>query len=200
MTISLDRIQLDIKGVIHVGAHWGQEYQEYVNRGIKNVMFFEPMKASYKKLVASLPKIKDIRCYNLALGNQTGEVEMFTETENGGQSSSILEPGTHLKMYPKIKFNGRETVKIDRLDNIPFDRSLYNMMMIDTQGFELEVLKGAKKTLKSIECIYVEVNRDEVYKGCPMVEEIDAYLKDFQRMETNWLGGTWGDAVYMRYE
>ena len=45
-----------------------------------------------------------------------------------------------------------------------------------------------------------EVNRDVVYKGCPMVEELDEYLKvyGFERFETFWAGGTWGDAFYIK--
>jgi hypothetical protein len=45
-----------------------------------------------------------------------------------------------------------------------------------------------------------EVNRDEVYKGCPMVEELDDYLKEygFERVETTWDGVTWGDAFYVK--
>ena len=45
-----------------------------------------------------------------------------------------------------------------------------------------------------------EVNRDEVYKDCPMVGDLDAFLSDynFSRVETTWDGGTWGDALYVK--
>lgn len=45
-----------------------------------------------------------------------------------------------------------------------------------------------------------EVNRKELYKMCPMIEDIDSFLLDFdlKRVETDWIGGTWGDALYIR--
>lgn len=193
-------IPITIKGVIHVGAHWGQEYQYYVNRGVENMIFFEPVKSNFEMLKMKLPEDENIKLFNIALGNETGTREMFIETANSGQSCSILEPDKHLIQYPEIAFKSKELVEIDKLDNIKFNRSLYNLLNIDTQGFELEVLKGAKETLKFINCIYMEVNRDSLYKGCPMVEEIDEYLKGFNRIYTAWIGKTWGDATYLRYD
>jgi hypothetical protein len=69
---------------------------------------------------------------------------------------------------------------------------------MDVQGFELEVLKGATETLKGIDYVYCEINRDEVYEGCAKIWELDAFLKDFTRVETSWAGGSWGDAIYIK--
>ena len=45
-----------------------------------------------------------------------------------------------------------------------------------------------------------KVNRDIVYYGCPMVDELDDYLNkyNFKRVETTWDGDTWGDALYIK--
>ena len=45
-----------------------------------------------------------------------------------------------------------------------------------------------------------EVNREEVYKNCPRVEELDHYLSqfNFERVETTWDGVTWGVAFYIK--
>ena len=71
---------------------------------------------------------------------------------------------------------------------------------MDVQGYELEVLRGAKKFLTSIDFIITEVNRANVYKGCALVEELDAFLLNygFYRAETSWEGVTWGDAFYIK--
>ena len=50
--------------------------------------------------------------------------------------------------------------------------------------------------------IFFEVNRDEVYEGAPMVEELDEFLGTygFVRVETKWpeTHYTWGDALYIK--
>jgi FkbM family methyltransferase len=204
MVISLDKLiqqyKLQINGVIHIGANDAKEYKDYVKAGIPNMMFFEPIQDNYKRLVASLPKQPNIRTYNLALGNEMKEVEMFVETVNCGQSCSILEPLKHLEQYPKIVFDKKETVRMIRLDHIPFNRDLYNMINIDVQGYELEVFKGAENTLPFIDIIYSEINIEEMYKNCVRLTELDLFLRDYEftRVAIDTHNKTWGDALYLK--
>lgn len=208
MIISLENIikkyNLQINGVIHIGAHFGQEYFDYKKQGIQNMIFFEPVKVTFEKLYKNIkPNFDDnVQLFNIALGNETGEKEMYIETANKGMSSSLLEPGSHLKQYPHITFDTKEVIKIDRLDHIKFDRQKYNMVNIDVQGFELEVFKGAQKTLEFIDIIYTEVNFEEVYKGCCLVQDLDSFLKRFGfiRILTDKSNRTWGDALYLKYQ
>ena len=204
MILPLDKLiikyKLDIQGVIHIGAHWGQEYFDYVKSGVKSMLFFEPVASNYEKLLKTISKKKNAKTFNLALGNEVGTKKMYIETYKG-QSCSLLEPALHLKLYPNIKFDSRETVKIDKLDNIDFDHNLHNMINVDVQGFELEVFKGAVKTLESIDIIYTEVNFKEIYKNCCLVGVLDDFLKRFGfiRILTSDQPKAWGDALYLKY-
>jgi FkbM family methyltransferase len=199
----VEKYNLKIKGVLHIGAHYGEEYLPYREQGIQNMIFFEPVLSNFKILYKALKDCKEhITLLNTALGNEIGEKEMWIETANQGQSCSLLEPGTHLKQYPKITFPTKEMVNVNKLDNIPFDHQLYNMINIDVQGYELEVFKGATETLKSIDIIYTEVNFEEVYKGCCLVKDLDEFLgeRGFVRILTDAKPKTWGDALYLKYE
>lgn len=193
-----EKYNLNIKGVLHIGAHFGQEYTTYEKMGIKNTMFFEPLPHTFEKLKANIGDKTVL--VNTALGNVIGEIEMNVETVNQGQSSSILEPVIHLQQYPHIKFTNKIKVNITKLDEFLDEKHKFNMINIDVQGYELEVFKGGESFLHHIDYIMTEVNRDEVYKNCPRIEEIDSYLKfyGFKRVETTWDGGTWGDAFYIK--
>ena len=118
MLLNLDNLKekynLNIKGVLHIGAHVGQEYKTYERLGINDVIFFEPIQSTFQRLKENVGDKAIL--VNTALGNIEGEVEMFTESINEGQSSSVLQPEYHLVQHPNIQFNGKETVKITKLD------------------------------------------------------------------------------------
>jgi hypothetical protein len=75
------------------------------------------------------------------------------------------------------------------------------MINIDVQGYELEVFKGAVKTLEIIDIIYAEINLEELYKDCVLVDELDAFLRKFGfiRILTQLAHKSWGDALYLKY-
>lgn len=189
-----------INGIIQIGAHQGNEY-ETLKKLSENILMFEPQKQVYKKLFNKLGSIPNIIIENKALGSSSGTMTMYTEQANGGQSSSLLMPQLHCLQYPGIKFTGVEEVQVITLNEYFTDKFFnYNLITLDVQGYELEVLKGSTKILHNIDYILCEVNRAELYKSCPMVEEIDLFLQNygFKREVTSWDGHTWGDALYIK--
>lgn len=197
-----EKYNMNIKGVLHIGAHYGEEVKDYINYKIQNLVFFEPLSKSLEILEENLSAYANqanIQIFPYALGNEEKDVEMYV-SDHGGMCSSVLKPKIVLEQYPGIKFPSKETVKMIKLDDAEIDIADYNFMNIDVQGYELEVFKGAKETLKNIDAIISEVNRAEVYENCPMVEELDEFLAPygFKRVETSWDGHTWGDALYIK--
>ena len=80
-----------------------------------------------------------------------------------------------------------------------------DLLNIDTQGYEMEVLKGSRKLLsQGIKYIILEVNKKELYEGCPLVKDIDNFLKKFGFVRTDthyWMDSySWGDAFYIKKE
>ena len=187
-----------MRGIIKVGACRGEGLEEWIARGVKRIILFEPLKDNVSKICERIKSTDNISVYNMALGNETGTKLMYTESR--GLSCSLLEPKVHLIDFPDIKFDGIETVQIDKLDNIEYDRRLYDYMRLQAQGYELEVLKGAEKSLKYLEVINCEVYKKELYKGCPLIHEITEYLfeRGFELTQVRWRGENWGDANYER--
>ena len=193
---------MNIKGIVHIGAHYGEEIQEYVDNGIQKITVFEPLSKNFDVLANRMKNVNaDIQGHQVALGSKKGTAKMFVSSGDG-QSSSILKPKQHLELHPDVSFNGTEEVEVCLLDE--YDVGDSNFINIDVQGYELEVFKGGKKTLEKIDYIYCEVNRDEVYEGNAMVEDMDEFLDafGFERVETKWPETyyTWGDALYIKKE
>lgn len=221
----LKKYNIEPKGIIHVGAHWAEEHDDYLSYGINYFAYIEPCKDAFielkKRIIGEsvLPtiknnieqyhmgslspicdKIKSYSIFNCACGSSETEMAMYVSHDNQGQSNSLLEPHLHLEQHKEVIFNDSENVKVTLLDKIIEAKPLFNILAMDVQGYEGEVLKGATQTLQHIDVIYTEVNNGDTYRGCMLVDEMDEFLFDYQRVETyfpspNW---TWGDAVYIR--
>ena len=195
-----NKYNMNIKGIIHIGAHHGQEVEDYINSGIQDIIMFEPLSYNFEVLEKNLRDANaNISAHQVALGNEEKMVSMYL-SDNEQMSSSILKPKKHLQNHPTVHFNGVEEVEMKRLDSFSEETSNFNFINMDVQGYELEVLKGGSETLKHIDYVYCEVNRDEVYENNAYIEELDDYLANYnmERVETDWSGGIWGDALYVR--
>lgn len=187
-------------GLIHVGAWNGREYLTEVRHRPRPLLLIEPQADAFKLLERDFSGFELVSLVNAACGSEEGEVEMYRSSPS--HSSSVLPPKDHLALFPAISFDERERVALTTLDRIMSDREpLYHELVIDVQGYELEVLKGAKATLEAIQSVRCEVSTVELYEGGARIEDVDDYLSriGFRRFETDLMyGGVHGDAVYWR--
>lgn len=199
LTHIFDKSKPKCKGIIHVGGHFGQEIPFYLQNITNNVIVYEPLETCFKTLFDTYGYSVD--CRKKAVGSYDGEVELNVETVNYGQSSSVLKPKEHLNQYPNIVFDKKETCEIVTLDVDIESPSDFNVLIVDVQGYELEVLKGAQCILEDcIEYVICEVNSVEMYEYCAKVEDLDHYLLKFgfKRIMTTWECENWGNALYAR--
>lgn len=221
----LNKYNIRPKGVISVGSHWAEEHEEFVRCGIEMFVYIEPSKESYKimckKLFTAMPsewavdfvnksgigniygnKENNIIAYNIACGAEEKEMPMYVSHQNQGQSNSFLKPKLHLIQHPEIIFDDAELVKVIQIDNLPITKEEYDFLYMDTEGYDGEVIKGAKETLKHINMVYSEVNRAETREGNILVEDMDKLMKEhgFVGVAEHWPSPnfSWGDKIYIR--
>lgn len=195
------------EGVLHIGAHVGEERKDYESCGFNKVIWIEANPELARSLSASLESFERVFDTETVLNTAISEVENETTrffVTNNLQSSSLREFGSHELFYPDFEVNKTITVLTRRIDRI-FDESPelaegLSFANLDIQGMELEALRGFGKYIDQFEWIYTEVNRNEVYRGGALVWDIDLYLlrHGFVRVETKWTPSEWGDAFYKR--
>ena len=197
------RYTIEARGVIHIGAHEGEEMEIYARMGFKRVLFIEANPAVYQRLSRRLQGRPGVVCILCAMSDSNG-LELLHVTSND-ESSSLLPLKRHAELYPQVKEESRILVTARRLDHllkeIGHNPADYNVLHLDIQGAELKALKGAAATLPGIDAISTEVNYEELYEGCPLVEDLDEFLEpfEFQRMFTATPAHPqWGDAFYLR--
>lgn len=171
----------NIGAVIDVGAHQGKFIKNIFKffKFIK-VISFEPIKKEFKNLSETSNKYKNWKIYNYALGanNEKKEINISNYTE----ASSLLNIENKLLQFrPELKTQAKETIECKKLDNFIDEFSNLKkpiLLKIDTQGYEMEVLKGADKTLEIINFIFIEVSIVQNYVGQPTLKEILIYLEN----------------------
>jgi hypothetical protein len=193
------------KGVIHVGGHKAQEYEEYKDAGLINQIWIEGNPHFHHEIISKIGEDKNVLIFNELIYDIEKEVKFGLA--NNGASSSILPLKVHKKYYPNIQYDGYILKTCKRLDNLmndeKVDLSLYNGLVMDVQGVELNVIKSFGDNIKNLEFILSEVNVEELYEGCCLIEELDSYMKSygFERIITDmWDDGAvgWGDALYIK--
>lgn len=184
--------------VLHVGAHEAEEAEKYEALGADTVHWVE----SQPDLVRQLREKLDGRFHRIYQGSvwsESGQQKHFHLASNS-QSSSLYPFHLHLKSHPEVTETGRHEVTTIRLDDL-LPEMKFNIVVMDIQGAELEALKGMGQLLDAAKIAYLEVNKRKLYKGIPMIEELDSGLKGrgFRRLVTSWEKGKgWGDAVYVK--
>lgn len=188
-----------ITGCIHIGAHHAEEKSWYTKNNINDIVWIEANNDYYEIIKEKCPNDKIIIC---GVGNEEKEIEF--NISNNGQSSSFLELGTHKNNHPDVVYTNKKIVQLKKMENIYneyfLDFKKYNFLNMDIQGYEMEALKGFGNILENFDYIYTEINTDEVYKRCPLISEIDDFLKKFSlyRVKTEITPWSWGDAFYIK--
>ncbi len=124
---------------VDVGAHLGTWAQHFALK-CKQVHAFEPQRSTYERLRdgARLAKLGNVVCHDVALGG-SGEVDLHIISADGG--------GSTLRYRKELDtVLGVEQVRCAQLDDFEFDN--VGLIKIDAEGFEIDILRGATKTLE----------------------------------------------------
>ncbi|WP_162797976.1 FkbM family methyltransferase [Sulfitobacter sp. JL08] len=192
------------RGMIQVGAHNGREVRHLARSGVERGVFIDPLDETFPMLQKRVDQHSGYRAIQALVGDVDGQEVDFRIASNSGESSSILEPGSHTTVKPKIAFETTRRMTLRTLDVLlpehGLDASDYDLLFVDTQGAEVHVLRGAMATLAKMDFVFLEVNIGGMYKGDTPLPELSIFMKTLG-FEIAWcdvkhLG--WGDALFVR--
>ncbi len=169
----------NISLVLDVGANVGQYAQELRSCGYAGaITSFEPVSSAYKELTERAAGDSTWRCCQIAAGAADGRSDMCV-SESTVNSSVLSVLDAYTRSSPMMTVVGRESVPMRRLDSVAGEilgnhRNVY--LKIDTQGYELEVLKGARDLLRRLRAVEVELSLAPIYKNQPLLPEVMAHL------------------------
>ncbi|MFZ5779761.1 MAG: FkbM family methyltransferase [Pseudomonadota bacterium] len=166
--------RLDIDCVLDVGANVGQ-YRDFLRDRVQyegRIISFEPVSSHLAVLRDRVGEDGLWHVEGCALGADDREMTINVMVSN--QFSSFLEPDND-RVHDYADLNvpcGQEAVAVRRLDDVlprlqarfGFSRTY---LKLDTQGFDLEVLRGARASLSKVCALQTEASIRGIYKGMP---------------------------------
>ena len=197
-----------LKGIIHVGANVGEECEDYASFGL-NVLWIEPIPWVFQELKSAISSYPNQRALEYLVLDKDGDIKTLHIANNDGKSSSIMDLALHREVWPWVHFTRDIEILSHKLDTIidreHVDLADYNGLVLDTQGSELLVLKGAQRVLQNMQMVKVEVADFEGYAGCPRPEQIEDFLGTYGLREWTRItlaehigGGRYYDIIYLR--
>jgi len=167
---------------------------------------FEPVKEYYEQAKQRTQELKNVKLYNLALGERNEEHEIYISYNTEGNmwcSNSLLKPKEHLISNPHILFPETRMTKVVNLDSFCDENNItqIDFFWLDMQGYEMKTLVAAPKILNNLKSLYTETNIIETYEGTELYGEYKSWLisKGFKLMlETFSPTGDQGDSFFSR--
>jgi FkbM family methyltransferase len=165
--------------VIDVGARWGIGAQWQIFGDVLEVYGFDPDPLECARLNASAPP--NVKYVPLALGSSAGTATLHITREPA--CSSLYRPKPDLgARIPELACalpDRTETVLLHRLDDWKADNGVgpVSYLKLDTQGSELDILRGSVATLADAQLVEVEVSFNPIYENCPLFGDVDRFMR-----------------------
>ena len=167
-----EKNKLKFNHIIDVGA-WVGTWSMAMNKFCGRVIAFEPDETHYACLVKNVDE--DIETHQLAVGFDNKMVSL--SDDNFTQAKRIL---------------GEGNIPMTTIDSLGLDD--VDLIKIDVEGYEMEVLKGAKKVLESCQYVMIELNSNTGKYGSSNQE----CMNFLENMGYKLLLEHWPDKVYYR--
>ncbi len=169
-----------IKTLLDVGANIG-EFSTLMKQILPDLKIycFEPLKDCFLQLQLIKEKYSNIKLFKIGLG-EINEEKIINHNEFAPSSSLLKATNKSINAFPYTSKSIEEKIKICTLDSLQdeiiFEKNI--LLKIDVQGYEKQVLLGAKTVLPKIAVIIIELSIEELYEGQPLFDEIYNFLKE----------------------
>jgi len=158
--------------ILDIGA-WVGTWTMTMNNFSEKIIAFEPDPLHYKCLNKNVSE--DVETWQLAVGSENKTVSL--SDDDFTQKKRVIGEGD----IPMITVDSLGLKSVD-------------VIKIDVEGYEMEVLKGAEKTLQNTKYLMIELNNNTKKYGSNNLE-IENYIKKIGFRQTI---SHWPDKVFER--
>lgn len=170
------RVKFQLNTIFDVGANVGGFSKELLKLNSRSKIYcFEPFSDAFQKLKENLES-SSVQFHQLALGDSSGVVSVLHNDSGRSDTNSLI------KENQSLNSSKQEQIQVITLDEFVENKSIecIDLLKIDTEGYDLKVLKGGKESLKNgiVKLIFVECGLDPSNTYHVYFPEILSYLID----------------------
>ena len=197
-------VKSEPRNAVDVGANIGQTLETFTTWWPSiHCLSLEPLPEAFQKLKDTASKIGTrAEVFNVGVSDVSGSLTLHSSKSQSTNSSfnnfnkdaetvaahrGLRDAPSHLELGSEDNYS--VDVKIQTLDLIlthnpgsnarrVFNENGLDILKIDTQGWEIPVLRGSKEVLKRTKVVLTEWQFDDVYGKPPPFHELDKILSD----------------------
>ena len=173
--------------IIDVGAHKGEYILNILkNFKVKQGYCFEPNPSVFRILQNNIKNKKNIEFINFGVSNSSGKIKFNVNIESSSSSINNLNEKSNYykkKFYLLNFFNTSNVTKVIDIEVLTLDNFMkkkgiiqIDLLKIDTEGYEMQVLKGLQDKIKKIKLIHFEHHFDDMIMKDYKLSNIHNYL------------------------
>ena len=164
-----------IKTVIDIGAHKGEFAQNALQiKSVNKIIAFEPQNKIFQLLKEKFANNKKITLNNFALSEKVEKkiMKINKMTATSTLNHEINKNSLYFKFKSFLLYQKNSIISEEEINTTTFD-VFFNeetfdentLLKIDTEGYELHVLKGSERKIKEVKYILIENQFSKMYKG-----------------------------------
>lgn len=170
-------IEQDTDSILDIGAHFGD-----FTRGMKQQIPF----ARYFMIEANPEcesKLKEVAFTDYIitlLSDEEKEVTYYVDKNNlTSTGNSYYKENTNFFSEENIL---EKKMKAATLDNL-FPEDTFDFIKIDTQGSEVDILKGGKSLVERAKYVLLECSVEPYNQDAPLIEDVKAFMQQINYQE-----------------
>ena len=164
-----------IKTIIDVGAHKGEFAQNALQiESVNKIIAFEPQKKIFNLLKEKFSDNDKVVLNNFALSDKVEKriMKINKMTATSTLNHEINDDSLYFKFKSFLLYQKNSIIDEEEIDTTTFDaffnEEIFNentLLKIDTEGYEMHVLKGSEQKIKEIKYILIENQFSKMYKN-----------------------------------
>ena len=169
------KLGIDPVAILDIGAHSGQFYSWAKYEWPDSVIWKVESNEIHESTLKNLTSGKNDEYLIAALGDEEREVTFYTRKDKPHTEGNSYYKEANYWDIPQLVLESKRTLQT--LDDIFTDDTKFELIKIDTQGSELDILKGGQNLVSKSSVVILEVSYVEYNLGSPLAEDVISYMK-----------------------